>query len=53
MILKKLLQMISLPWPSHFFPVSAMALIHLTGTADCSFHLHASYVKICQASTAI
>lgn len=53
MILKNLLQMISLPCPSDFFPVSATALIHLTGTADCSFHLHASYIKICQVSTAI
>lgn len=53
MILTNLLQMIGLPCPSLFFPVSATVLMHLTGTADCSFHLHASYVKIRQASTAI
>lgn len=45
--------MINLPCPSNFFPVAATELIHLTGTADCTFHLHASYVKICQTSTAI
>lgn len=43
----------SLLCPSNFFPVSATALIHLTGTADCSFHLHTPHIKICQASPAV
>lgn len=43
----------TLPWS--FFPVSAIVLICLTGTDNCSFHLHTSYIKIhvCQTSTAI